>query len=480
MGNPDLVDALEDVREAHEAVGWLVVRVETTGLRAEGDVVPDTYGDTGKFQHALMEAGIMEIRLQGVMEPEVLEDFLRRLHPSYATTATLSSSRFRGLENEVGLSFERSQGVPPGMSGSIQKLFDLGDLPLSEVPPVRKAYPVAQTQAEDPPSAPASLPPDLEEEVWALLRDLGPSRSGRLARLREVADILQQDRDIPALANLVQFLVEAAGETPEQEDVLSLARDVTTPAVASHLVARLGGQRHEGERDRLARVAATLGREAALALADALGEARDRLQRRSFMDALVAMGPVGLEMAQGMVEDPRWFVVRNGVSVLGEIGGVEVVSLITATLGHQDHRVRRESVLALGKLGGHDAVQLLLGMTDDPEADVRAAACRALGALKVERALKPLLAILESDQDDDVRVECLRALGQLGDPGAVPLIEKKAVGGLFSRTPREVRIAAYRALAGIGTPRAKALLEKAAEDADTAIRTVARALLVQD
>jgi HEAT repeat protein len=118
-------------------------------------------------------------------------------------------------------------------------------------------------------------------------------------------------------------------------------------------------------------------------------------------------------------------------------------------------------------------------MIDDPEADVRAAACRALGALKAEKALRPLLTLLETEKDEDVQVECLKSLGQLGDSGAVPLLEKKAVGGLFSRTSREVRIAAYRALAGIGTPRAKALLEKAAQESDVGIRTVARALLDQ-
>ena len=480
VGDPDLVDALEDVREAHEVVGWLVVRVQPLGLLAGGDLVPDTQGDTRELRNALLAAGILELRLQGVMEPEVLEDLLRRLHPSYAPAATPSSSRFRGLEDEVGLYFERSQVVPPGLSGSIQRLFGFDDLPLPHLSSPVKDNPVAPTSAADAPSSPSSLPPDLEEEVWALLRDLGPSHGGRLARLREVAGALQEARDVAALANLVQFLVEAVGETPEHEDVLEFAQEITSPAVASHLVARLGGERDEVERHRLTRVAVRLGREAAVALTDALGEARDRFQRRSYMEALSAMGPLAMEMAQSMVQDPRWFVVRNGVAVLGEIGGEEVVSHITATLGHQDHRVRRESVLALGKLGGDDAVQLLLGMMDDPEAEVRAASCRALGALKVERALRPLLTILESDPDDDVRVECLRALGELGDPGAVPLIEKKAVGRLFSRPPREVRIAAYRALAGIGTPHAMTLLEKAAEDSDTSIRTVARALLAKD
>jgi HEAT repeat protein len=73
--------------------------------------------------------------------------------------------------------------------------------------------------------------------------------------------------------------------------------------------------------------------------------------------------------------------------------------------------------------------------------------------------------------------ELLRALGQIGDPGAVPAIEKRAVGGMFKKPPTDVRVAAYRALALIGTPHAKQLIEDAGNDKDPEVRTVARSLV---
>jgi HEAT repeat protein len=170
------------------------------------------------------------------------------------------------------------------------------------------------------------------------------------------------------------------------------------------------------------------------------------------------------------------------VAILGEMGAEaeEAVSHITGTLANPDPRVRLESVRALGKLGGEDAEMLLVGMLNDQDPEVRAAACRSVGALKVEKALKPLLQLLEEDEDEDVRVGALQALGQIGDPGAVPVIEKRALGGLFSRPGRDVRIAAYRALAGIGTPKARNLLEKARSDRDREVRAVVEALLQED
>jgi HEAT repeat protein len=190
---------------------------------------------------------------------------------------------------------------------------------------------------------------------------------------------------------------------------------------------------------------------------------------------MVRLGPLALEMAQRMMTDPRWFVVRNGVAVLGELGGEDAVAHLTATLANGDSRVRKETILSLAKVGGGDAEMLLLGMLDDGEGEVRAAACRALGVLRSHRAYRPLLQLLK-DHDPEVQAECLHALGQIGDPGAVPFIEKKATGGLFSRPPREVRIAAFRALASIGTARALKILEKGVKDRDSDVQTVAKAL----
>jgi HEAT repeat protein len=73
----------------------------------------------------------------------------------------------------------------------------------------------------------------------------------------------------------------------------------------------------------------------------------------------------------------------------------------------------------------------------------------------------------------------LQALGQLGDPGAVNAIEKKAVGSFFSRPPTEVRIAADRALHHIGTPHAMQVLHAAADDKDPVVKNVARQLLAE-
>jgi len=324
---------------------------------------------------------------------------------------------------------------------------------------------------------PGEVPePSLADLVGAYLgADGGKQREAEKA-LRAGARAAADRREFGVLADLVELMADSAEGGDEDRDLRALIEEFTSPAVASVIVARLASSEEEGERARLGRVLSQVGPEGALALTDALEQARDRFERKNLLGAMVGLGPWGFEMAKRMVDDPRWYVVRNGVAVLGEIGGMDAVSHLTSTLASRDRRVRRETVRALAKIGGADAESLLLGMLSDGETEVRSGACRALGLLGSIRAVRRLQDLMD-DPEQDVQVECIQALGRIGDPGPVQSIEKKAFGGFFSRPPREVRIAAFRALAAIGTPRAVKALERGAKDSDGKVRASVRTLL---
>jgi HEAT repeat protein len=492
-GDPQLLEALNGFCGAHQEAGWLVVRLGEEEFLADEEAVPAADGELASLHRAFQQASVTEIRFQEVPAPGDLEGFLGALRLAGSQAGVTGAEGFRGFEEIFGLSFTPSAVPIRGMAGSILDLFgsegasaantDSAD----EKPPVEgpevvpggwetPAAGVSQEEGEEETSVRSETPGDLEVAARRYLVAPREERVDLRDTILEGADVLTTARATGKVAQLVEILADPeSGATTSAP--LELAQEILTPAVASYLVAQMGEARDEDVRNRMVEVCSGLGREMALALADALGQARDRFQRRAFMEGMLAQGPMALEVAQGMVEDPRWFVVRNGVTIIGEMGSEESVSLITGSLANSDSRVRKEAVHSLAKLGGKDAEQLLLGMLDDQDAGVKAMACRAVGVLGVEKSFKPLMKILDEDQDQDVQVECLQALGKLGDPGAVPLIEKRAVKGLFSRPSQEIRVAAYRALAGIGTPHARELLEKAAKDTDPGVRTVVQALL---
>jgi hypothetical protein len=348
--------------------------------------------------------------------------------------------------------------------------------------PPSAAFPAASDEivwepvVEPKPKASDADPDALRAAVESFLQAGPLGREGKGRAIRDAAGSLREAGALDVLADSVERLVREAGQPPD-EACVAMAQTLLSPGVASRIVARLGAAHDEERRRELVKIAGVLGHEMALALCDALSATTDRFARRAFLDTMIEMGPNCRDAVDRMLEDTRWFVVRNGVSILAEVGGDRAVELITAALAHTEAKVRREAVLALAKRGGEDAALLAYGMIEDPDADVRRAAAMAAGALKYGRALKLLLALLDEEKDPDVLIGVVTALGQLGDPGAVNSIEKKAVGTLLSRPSTELRIASYRALHHIGTPHAKQLVAQAAEDKDPVVRTAVRQLI---
>ena len=358
-----------------------------------------------------------------------------------------------------------------GLARSIDALFSIEPTrPLGEDMVWEEVVEVPRARAAD------ADPEALHDAVTAFLESGPFEREGKARAIREAAAALREANALDALADSVERLATGAGGAPD-EACMAMAQALVTPGVASKIAERLGLAREEDRRAELVMLCRSLGQDMALAIADALSETTDRFARRTYLDAMVSLGPAATAVVLRMLDDSRWFVVRNALAILGEIAGEHSVELIVSTLASPDGRIRREALLALAKVGGDDARLLIQGMIEDPDADVRLAAARAAGSLTVERALRPLLALLEDESEPDVVVGVLHALGQLGDPGSVNAIEKRAVGSFFSRQPVGVRIAAYRALHKIRTPHAKSLLVQAADDKIPEVKAAVRELL---
>lgn len=120
------------------------------------------------------------------------------------------------------------------------------------------------------------------------------------------------------------------------------------------------------------------------------------------------------------------------------------------------NRANQKIASALGAIGDERAVDpllRLLNVTKNPY--VKRAAIRALGEMKAQKAVDPLLAILEDENaHKTIRANAVHALGEIGDPKVVPhliraLYQEKAF--FFSH--------ANLALVKIGEPAVEPLIE---------------------
>ena len=106
-----------------------------------------------------------------------------------------------------------------------------------------------------------------------------------------------------------------------------------------------------------------------------------------------------------------------------------------------------------------DYVDKLLQALRHPEPSTPVRAASILGQLGARRAVGPLLAVLRTSHDGFLLAAAARALGQIGDPAAVPgLVE------LLRHGPLPARLAAVEALRRLG-----------GAEAETALRWAARA-----
>lgn len=224
-------------------------------------------------------------------------------------------------------------------------------------------------------------------------------------------------------------------------------------------------------------------------------------------------------LADSLRGDPFWAVRAEAAKALGEQRVSAALAMLSSAPRDADPHVRRAVAGALGRFREAQAADHLLAWIaeGDPSYLVEAELRRALGATRDPRALEVLARSAREDAGswgDVVRTGAVDGLGQLHDPGVVPLlsslladvttspsVRRAAVAALgqarefVSERPalrqiRElaerqlesldpnVRIAVARLLAGLGDPAGRDTLERLARiDLDGRVRRAAREAL---
>ncbi len=214
-----------------------------------------------------------------------------------------------------------------------------------------------------------------------------------------------------------------AGGARSREHVQHLAVLQQRLAGRTH-IALVGGllRQHGSSERQLTLIAQYLGLVASEAIQEFTGllaEERDRQVRARMCQVLAKVGPSAVPVLLDWLEDPRWFLVRNLVHVLGKIGDESVFGPVVTLLGHPHARVRIEAV-------------------------------RAIAVIAPARAAAPLVD-LARDADVEVRLEAIRALGALRRDEAVPILRDVAAGASVGVADLTLRREAVEALASIGT-----------------------------
>ncbi len=149
------------------------------------------------------------------------------------------------------------------------------------------------------------------------------------------------------------------------------------------------------------------------------------------------------------LDDPMPHVREAIARALAQLGDARAVVPLIAKVQDSHAGVRAAVAQALGELGDPRAsAALVLALADNDE-EVRALAARALGRLGQDTATLSLVALVEQDQNIDVRVQAIGALGQLGSAAAIEALIEYLGNDATAAHAARLREASVAALAGL-------------------------------
>jgi HEAT repeat protein len=326
-----------------------------------------------------------------------------------------------------------------------------------------------------------------------------------LARIQDETDPEVHARVAAALAFLADLRLRN-GETGPVLDLMRRAESLAgsgDPAVRdrgerlSAALSRVGNDklfkeltdRHLGGTDMVSVEAAEIlkraGGRAASFLIDRLAEEEDRGHRARLVNLLKEMNRSSSLPFTARLKDPRWYLVRNVVHILGEIGDASAMPALRETARHEDPRVRKELVRTFMRLGTPECEDHIVESVLDLDRSVQVAAVNSLSVLRGKRSAGIILDIIRrappyAGVDPEVREEAIHASGRMGLGEAVDLLVEIVTrkGFIGYAEPSDTRVAAVQALAAIGGDAALEILrELAKSDGKREVREAAQAAL---
>ena len=390
------------------------------------------------------------------------------------TIDALRETVLRRLD-EVVLSGVRQTGAPAGGMRTVERTeLDAESLTLT------------QTEIDQSEQAATASSTALEDFTLVLLEMAGDSpepSSGDDALIRSlsmVTDHYLENRNLDGLSLVLDRLqrLEAQGRRPAGFVGLVVGGAVT----AEHLVGLLRGigQAPPGQAARIDGFLGAVRPWVIPALLQLLGETEDRAVRKTVLAVLLSDDVPG-HYLWPLMQDPRWYVVRNAVQLAAGSLDPDLAGHLERLLRHPEVRVRREVMRTLDASGGDRAVQVLVKALNDEDSSVRTLAARSLGRHGDREHEAMMLAHVES-RDFDTRpteeVEALLgAFARLGGERAVVVLDKLWRRRRLSARPLPVRLAALQALGAVSSPAAERPLKEAIESGEASVqRTAARAL----
>jgi hypothetical protein len=171
-------------------------------------------------------------------------------------------------------------------------------------------------------------------------------------------------------------------------------------------------------------------------LLDALEASPSRTIRRKLLDLLVQLGPEAATVIAARLPDERWFVVRNMLMLLADLGD-QNVELGTAYARHSDARVRREAIRILVGTPATRKRAICAGLDDPDERVIRVALQAASGQCPLSAVAILQRRVSEGTLDAELSSHAIAVIASVRTTEVLEWLMERAAGSsrprLFGR-----------------------------------------------
>jgi HEAT repeat protein len=178
----------------------------------------------------------------------------------------------------------------------------------------------------------------------------------------------------------------------------------------------------------------------------------------------------------GLLNDRRWYVLRNMIVLLRSVNDRTSLPEVRKLAMHGDIRVRMEAIKSLFTLDTDVPAAVLENVIRDRDPKVSEAAIALIGSYGIKEGVQPLLRVLEGNDIFGTRrsrrVKSIRALGELGEPAALPALERFLGEAFFFWPSKEERYAAWESLSGYPKSARIKFVEAGLQSSDPKIREI--------
>jgi HEAT repeat protein len=220
-------------------------------------------------------------------------------------------------------------------------------------------------------------------------------------------------------------------------------------------------------------------------MAELLGVLEHREHRLALVELLKERGKEKVELVAQGVFDPRWYVVRNSVSILASIADDRAISYIRKALTHDERRVRAEAANALAACPNETALDLLATLAHDPDAEIRRTAIQSISTRRGPAAFNAIADVINDGDFDSLLAEekrrLLVALSIVGGDQALDylfeLASKWNVGN--NQSIADSRSAAFEAMSKNKSERCRQMLVSLSKKLRPEIKRLAQQALLR-